>query len=182
MDKPKTNDPLESHDVPMLEARFLTRLRWFATRWLGDAQAGEDAAQEAMRRVVQALAEGRVREPQALPGFVYQTARHVCSHRNRAAGRERRMLSRYGSERLLEEPAPDPLHELLTDERKAEVRGALAAMQEEDRKLLAALYIHEQNPQQVAAELQLTAGALRTRKHRALKRLSRQLAAPGRSG
>lgn len=182
MNKPKNNGSLECHDVPMLEARFLTRLRWFAARWLGDAEAGEDAAQEAMKRVVQALSEGRVKEPQALPAFVYQTARHVCLHRNRAAGRERRMLGRYGSERLLDEPAPDPLHVLLTDERKAEVRGALAAMQEEDRKLLAALYIHEQNPQQIAAELQLTAGALRTRKHRALKRLSRQMAASGRPG
>jgi RNA polymerase sigma factor (sigma-70 family) len=182
MNKSKKNGSLEFHNVPMLEARFLTRLRWFAVRWLGDAQAGEDAAQEAMKRVVQALSEGRVKEPQALPAFVYQTARHVCSNRNRAAGRERRMLSRYGSERLLDEPAPDPLHELLTDERKAQVRGALAAMQEEDRKLLAALYIHDQDPQQVAAELQLTAGALRTRKHRALKRLSRQMAASGRTG
>jgi RNA polymerase sigma-70 factor, ECF subfamily len=182
MNKPNKNGSLEFHEVPMLETRFLTRLRWFATRWLGDAQAGEDAAQEAMKRVVQALAQGRVKEPQALPAFVYQTARHVCSHRNRTAGRERRMLSRYGGERLLDEPAPDPLHELLADERKAEVRRALAALQEEDRKLLAALYIHEQNPQQIATELQLTAGALRTRKHRALQRLSRQLAASGRTG
>ena len=182
MNEPKKNGPLELPDATLLEARFLVRLRWFATRWLGDAQAGEDAAQEAVKRVVQALAEGRVRELEALPAFVYQTARHVCSHRSRGLGRERRMLTRYGVERSLDEPAPDPLNEMISDERKAEVREALATMQEDDRKLLAALYIQERNPRQVAAELQLTDGALRTRKHRALKRLSRQLGGFERTG
>lgn len=163
-------------DSRVLEERFLSRLRWYATRWIGDAQAGEDVAQETLKRVLQALAEGRVRQPDALPAFVYQTARHVCSHRNRAAGRERRMLARYGSDPSVDEPAaPDPLNELVSSERQALVRDALAAMEDEDRNLLVALYVHEQSPRQLAAELQLSDGALRVRKHRALKRLSERL-------
>jgi RNA polymerase sigma factor (sigma-70 family) len=177
LNTPETNDFQELFDARVLEARFLARLRWFATRWLGDAHAGEDAAQEALKRVLQALAEGRVKQPEALPAFVYQTARHVCSHHHRAAGRERRMLTGYGTERSLDEPAPDPLNELVSEARIAEVRGALAAMDEEDRDLLSALYIHERSPEQLAAELQLSGGALRTRKHRALKRLSQHLVA-----
>jgi RNA polymerase sigma-70 factor (ECF subfamily) len=171
---PKTEERLELSDARVLEERFLSRLRWFATRWTGDAQAGEDAAQEALQRVLRALAEGRVKRLEALPAFVYQTARHVCSHQHRAAGRERRMLARYGSEPLAE-PAPDPLNELVSVERQAEVRRALAAMDDADRKLLVALYVHEQSAGQLAAELQLTDGALRVRKHRALKRLSERL-------
>ena len=180
----RNEDDCDSLEVPgaeLLEHRFLARLRLFATRWLGDAHAGEDAAQEALRRVLQALTEGRVRQPEALPAFVYQTARHVCSHQNRAASRERRMLARYGAEPSLDEPFPNPLHELVSDERKAKVRCALAALDAQDRDLLCALYVHEQNPRVLAAELQLSDGALRTRKHRALKRLSRQLDAVERS-
>ena len=173
---------LEVAGRELLEQRFLTRLRLFATRWLGDAQAGEDAAQEALRRVLQALADGRVRQPEALPAFVYQTARHVCSHQHRAASRERRMLVRYGAEPLMEESNPNPLYELVSDERKAEVRRALAALDAEDRDLLYALYVDEQEPRELANELRVSDGALRTRKHRALKRLGRQLDAVERSG
>jgi RNA polymerase sigma factor (sigma-70 family) len=177
LNKPETNDFHELFDARVLETRFLARLRWFATRWLSDAHAGEDAAQEALRRVLQALTEGRVKQPEALPAFVYQTARHVCSHHRRAAGRERRMLTGYGTERSLDDPAPDPLNELVSDARKKQVREALAAMDEEDRDLLSALYVQERSPEQLAAELHLSDGALRTRKHRALKRLSQHLTA-----
>lgn len=176
------NGSLELAGPAFLEQRFLARLRLFATRWLGNAHAGEDAAQETLRRVLQALAEGRVRQPEALPAFVYQTARHVCSHQRRAASRERRMLARFGAEASLEQPVPNPLHELVSDERRAEVRSALAEMDPEDRELLYALYVHEHDPRELAAELQVSAGALRTRKHRALKRLSRRLDAVERPG
>lgn len=174
-DEPEVNDFQELVDARVLEARFLARLRWFATRWLGDAHAAEDAAQEALRRVLQALAEGRVKQPEALPAFVYQTARHVCSHGRRSMGRERRMLAGYGSERSLDDPAPDPLHALVSEARISKVRQALAAMDQEDRDLLSALFIQERDPEQLAAELNLSSGALRTRKHRALKRLSQRL-------
>lgn len=177
MNKPETSDVHQLFNARVLETRFLARLRWFAIRWLGDAHAGEDAAQEALRRVLQALAEGRVKQAEALPAFVYQTARHVCSHHRRAAGRERRMLTGYGTERSLDDPAPDPLSELVSEARKTQVREALAAMDDEDRNLLSALYVQERSPEQLAAELHLTDGALRTRKHRALKRLSQQLGA-----
>jgi RNA polymerase sigma factor (sigma-70 family) len=177
LNQPETTYFHELFDARVLEARFLARLRWFATRWLGDAHAGEDAAQEALRRVLQALTEGRVKQPEALPAFVYQTVRHVCSHHRRAAGRERRMLTGYGTERSLDDPAPDPLNELVSEARKTQVREALAAMDEEDRNLLSALYVQERNPEQLATELKLSDGALRTRKHRALKRLSQQLTA-----
>lgn len=172
----------ELADAALLEKRFLGRLRLFATRWLGDVHAGEDAAQEALSRVLQALADGRVRQTEALPAYVYQTARHVCSHQHRTSSRERRTLARYGAEPLLGDLVADPLHELVADERKAAVRGALAAMDEEDRKLLSALYIREQTPREVADELKVTDGALRTRKHRALQRLGRVLEALARAG
>lgn len=164
---------------PMLEDRFLARLRCFATRWLGNAEAGEDAAQEALRRMLEAVAEGRVRQKVALPAFAYQTVRHVCLHYRRSAKREQRALARYGAEPLLDDPGPGPLQELVSDERKAEVQGALAAMDEEDRQLLIALYVQEQSPRELAATLKLSDGALRTRKHRALKCLGQRLAESG---
>lgn len=179
MGKTANSEPPQLAGSPMLEDRFLARLRWFATRWLGNAEAGEDAVQEALRRVLQALAEGRVRQKEALPAFVYQTIRHVCLHYRRAAGRERRALARYGAEPLLDDPAPGPLQELVSDERKAKVQEALAAMDAEDRQLLVALYVQEQNPTELAATLKISDGALRTRKHRALKYLGQQLAASG---
>ena len=40
----------------------------------------EDVAQETLRRVLAALEAGRVANLEALPGFVFQTARHLCLH------------------------------------------------------------------------------------------------------
>ncbi|HVS04100.1 MAG TPA: RNA polymerase sigma factor [Thermoanaerobaculia bacterium] len=157
-----------------LGARFTGRLRLFAARRLGDATAAEDVAQAVLRRVVAALRTDRIRSLDALPAFVYQTARHLCLHRSRACGRERRALAT-----LAAGPPPaataDALSGLIEAERAAVVRGALEQLPAADRELLRLLYYDLLEPVEAARRLGVSPGALRVRKHRALGRLAELL-------
>lgn len=157
-----------------LAARFLDRLRIFAARRLHDPAAAEDVAQETLARVVEALDAGRLEEPGALPGFVFQTARHVCLHQRRQLGRQRRAFERLGRE-----PPPSLgaaiVQGLVARERQAEVRSALQGLEAADRELLLLFYYRDLSTGEIARRLSLEPGAVRVRKHRALRRLEAKL-------
>lgn len=158
-----------------LVARFWERIRLFAARRLHDVPMAEDVAQETIRRVIEALRAGRVEDLEALPGFVFQTARHICLQRLRSSGREQRAMERMASGSSEEADTPDALTALVSDERRAAVRAALAALDPPDRELLELLYYKALDSAEVAARLGISPGALRVRKHRAVRRLSELL-------
>ncbi|MFW6202616.1 MAG: RNA polymerase sigma factor [Gemmatimonadota bacterium] len=153
--------------------RFHERLLVFAARRFPDTGSAEDVAQETLRRVIEAVREGRVRDPDALPAYVFQTARHVCLHGVRKARRRRRALLRMGgrASALGDDRRGDALDALVGEERRARVRAALQRLDASDRELLWMLYFEGLDTAEAADRLEVTRGALRVRKHRALKRL-----------
>jgi len=155
-----------------LAFRFAERLRLFALRRLRDASAAEDVAQETLRRVTDALYARRIEHPEAIPAFVFQTARHVCLEHQRAAGRESRALLRLGAGASEASLAPDALAQIIREERRVAVRQALAGLDESDRHLLRLAYYEQLDAPDIARRLGTTPGALRVRKHRALRRLA----------
>jgi RNA polymerase sigma-70 factor (ECF subfamily) len=156
-----------------LTARFWDRLRFFATRMLRDAALAEDVAQETLRRVLEALRAGRVDKPEALPSFLFETARHVCMHKGRSSGREARAFQRVRADTEEDTAATgDPLSELISEERREQVRRCLARLDEPDRRLLAMSYDEELGAEEIGVRLGITAGAVRVRRHRALGRLA----------
>ncbi|MGH7658287.1 MAG: RNA polymerase sigma factor [Gemmatimonadales bacterium] len=165
-------------DQPAVEAleqnlaqRFWERLRVFGVRRLGDPSLAEDLAQEVLGRVTEALRNGRVRDHDALPAFVFQTATHICQHHYRARGRQDRALARLKG--MDQRPtARGPLDALVSEEARSAVRQALAELNFEDRDLLRRIYFDEEDSAETARRLDLAPGALRVRKHRALARLA----------
>jgi RNA polymerase sigma factor (sigma-70 family) len=151
----------EPVDPGALWRRFHARLLILGVRRLGNR--------------AEALAEDRLRDPGALPAFVYQTAVHVCQQSLRKRYRERNALHSYARESLEEGGVAPPLTDLIDDERRRVVRLALQSLAMEDRELLEQLYTRDTDPDRLARQLGITAGALRVRKHRALKRLSAAL-------
>lgn len=158
-----------------LAPRFWERLQVFAARRLGDAALAEDIAQETLRVTAEALREGRVHNRQALAGFVFQTATHICLHHFRSRGREERALARIHADAPGPPAGPDALDRLVSDEARSQVRQALAALSPDDCHLLTSLYYHRVEPGELARRLGLTPGALRVRKHRAQARLAELL-------
>lgn len=160
----------ESTAPTQLSEIYFDRLRVIAARRLGDWTLAEDAAQETLARVVEALGEGRLENAEALPGFVFQTARHVCQQWLRKRVRGRRAVVRFAREARssTDEVA---LWRLVSAERRAEVRRAVDRLSASDRDLLRMLFLDAVDPATAAARLGIEPGALRVRKHRALKRL-----------
>jgi RNA polymerase sigma-70 factor (ECF subfamily) len=158
-----------------LAGRFRERIRLFAARRLGDVAAAEDLAQEVLRLVTESLRAQRVENLDALPGYVFRTAHHLCLQRLRAAGRESRALGRLGGEPGPDPATHDPLAALIGEERRVAVRGAIRGLGVDDRRLLTLLYYDGLGTEAAATRFGITVEALRVRKHRALRRLAARL-------
>jgi len=137
-----------------LASRYGQRLRIFAARRIGDASAAEDIAQESLARVVDALRNNQIENIDALPGFVFNTARNICLHWVRSMGREQGALERMRRESETTRSTPrDPLALLITEERRSRVRAALATLGDDDRALLAMLYYEGLDSDEAAERL-----------------------------
>lgn len=169
--------PVVSEGAELVD-RFWDRLRLFSLRRLRDPADAEDVAQETLRRVLQALEEGRLKNPAALPAFVFQTARNICLQRGRKSERESRALARLRQASNPQSQVVDPLTSLVTAERQQRVRRAVDKLDEPDRDLLKRIFYEGAETAEVARQLKITPGALRVRKHRALQRVSALLGEP----
>jgi len=157
-----------------LAGRFAERVKLFAARRLQDAAAADDVAQETLRRVVEAIRANRIVNQEALPGFVFQTARNICLHWVRSTAREQSAFARL--QRESSEPrAADALAALVTAERAQAVKAAIGRLTSDDRQLLGMMFYEELETDLIATRLGITAMAVRVRKHRALRRLGVEL-------
>jgi RNA polymerase sigma factor (sigma-70 family) len=149
---------------------YWERVRLFATRQLRDRIEAEDVAQETMRVVLEALDRGSIQNLEALPGFVFQTARHLCLKRMRSQRRGEAAMARLGTSEV--DPAADALASLLDDERLQHLGSIIAALAEPDRLLLQLFYVEGLGAEEVGRRLSITAVSARVRKHRLIARLS----------
>jgi RNA polymerase sigma-70 factor (ECF subfamily) len=159
-----------------LASRFGDRIRIFAAHRLHDAAAAEDIAQDTLRAVVAALRDRKIQNLDALPGFVFTTARNLCMHWTRSVARESAAFQRF---RTTQSDAPeeshDALRDLIDEDRRRIVRKALNILSPDDRNLLSLLYFGGMSSDEAAVQLSITSAAVRVRKHRALQRLARLL-------
>jgi RNA polymerase sigma-70 factor (ECF subfamily) len=150
-------------------------LRLFSAHQLNDSAGAEDVTQEVLRLVIEAIRANRIDNQEALPGFVFQTARNVCMHWVRSKLREQSAFARYERESTEEASGSDALENLVSAERAQEVKRALERLHPDDRELLAMIYYDEFDTAEIARRYHITPAALRVRKHRALQRLSAEL-------
>lgn len=158
-----------------LALRFTERLRLFAARRLNDAATAEDVAQETLRHVVDAIRADRIQDTEALPGFVFQTARNVCMHWVRSTAREKTAFARLERESVDAPASPDALANLISAERARVVKRGIDRLASEDRRLLGMIYYDDLDTEEIGGRLGLNAAAVRVRKHRTLRRLAAEL-------
>ncbi|TPX00725.1 sigma-70 family RNA polymerase sigma factor, partial [Schumannella luteola] len=154
---------------PELDA-FL-RTEWRATvaavtRTTRDPGLAEDAVQDALARYLAA--------PPAsvdnLAGWITVVARNLARDRQRSLASERRALGRW-LETHRDDPGAGGSGELL------DIRTALAALPERQREVCALRFLAGCSVEQVARELGVTTGTVKTQLHRARRRLALELAA-----
>jgi len=167
--------------VRELDSDKATRLRdgllLMARYRLADADAAEEAAQEAMARVLAAVQEGRLQDPARLGAFARGIANHVIVDMLRARSRQKPL-----SEMDLEPSAtaPDPLAELITAEETERLRSALSRLAAPDLDLLRFAFVEGLSGPELGTRLSQPAERIRKRKQRALERLRAAFFSTGR--
>jgi RNA polymerase sigma factor (sigma-70 family) len=155
---------LERSERPVVEAIFKEILRrfepalrngWRASGW------GEypEFANEVFVRLFSSLHS--LREPRAFPGFFHSIVRSVAGDAVRRAKRDPRQL----------EPDVDAVAESPDVMLPIIVRSYLEYLPERDRRVLELEFIHGYSVEEIASELQMTAGGVRMLKSRAFRRL-----------
>lgn len=142
-------------------------IRLMALRALGDADAAEEVAQEALSRAVAVI-----RNPGGtanLGAYVAGIARHVIADFFRA--RDRTAPMTVEAFEAVHDESADALDALCSEEENERVRSALGALAPADRELITLCYFHSLSPSEVARRLGVPAERIRQRKLRALQRL-----------
>lgn len=132
-----------------------------------DREAARDLVQDVLMAVIGALRKGQLQDPERLAAFVHGTARNLINNQLRNAGRHPPL------EPLTEDLPQDCIIEQLEHgERVRMVHQALEKLGEEDRKILRMTLVDGRKPGEIAAALGLAPDVVRTRKLRALKRVT----------
>ena len=132
-------------------------LRRFATRLTGDHGRAEDIVQETMLRAWRypEKVAGRTAAPRA---WLYTVARHVAIDQHRA--RQARHAEPAGLTVLASRAAPDQIDAAIT---QWDLATALASLRPRDRDLLTARYLRDRSIGQIAADLNIPAGTIKSR-------------------
>jgi RNA polymerase sigma-70 factor (ECF subfamily) len=152
-----------------LYADYASDLRRFAARLTGDDGRAEDIVQETMLRAWRhpERVAGRTGAPGA---WLYTVARHLAIDQHRA--QQARPAAALGPAVLAGRAAPDQIDAAIT---RWDLTSALAGLRPRDRDLLTARYLRDRSIDQIAADLDIPAGTIKSRLSAARDALRRNL-------
>lgn len=155
-----------------LVERYAPLVHATCRRWRLDPADVADVSQTVWLRLVENL--GRLREPQALPGWLRTTTARECNRLYHARRRERPDdLGAYLARSPAEESGPVD-ERLLTDERHAALRAAVTELPERCQRLLGLLMRDPPTSYtDISARLGMPCGAIGPNRARCLDRLRR---------
>lgn len=134
-----------------------------------EGDSTDDCLHDIFLVTVQAIREGRLRDPRRLMGFVQGVSRFKVAHiiKQRVGRRKRHK----GLGEALHLAAPEAACD--EDGKSGIVQRALAKLSEKDRRILIAFYLEEKPWQKICAEMNLTPTQFRLGKSRALARFGK---------
>ncbi len=184
MTQPDSRPQPQGHEgVPEIDwqAVLAEHDRWLRTvicARLGEPQAVDDVMQEvALAAIAQ---RSPINDPSKVAPWLYRLAVTQSLLYRRKMGRRRKLTDRYAQRfRPTEQDTrhPDPLGWLLAEERRQQVRTALARLTKRDAEILLLKYTEDWSYHELAEHLGISHSAVETRLHRARKRLRTELAA-----
>lgn len=158
--------PVESSDAESeLYRRMAPRVRLYGLRHLRDEHAAADLAQEVMLIVLEALREGKLRNPEMFVSFVLGTCRMTVLNIRRNAGRRQDLLDRYRNDLPPMTFSPVPHLD------RTQLQKCLQGLPERERSVVVMSYFDEQSATEVSSFLAISEANVRVIRHRALQRL-----------
>lgn len=144
-----------------------------AIKALGNAQEAEDLTQD----IFLTLAKGSSYDPQrgTLRTFLAILARSRAIDRLRSRSSARQMISRWQLEDQAEPTSNIPFERAFQQEQSQEVRLALKQLSDEEQQILKLAYYDGLSQSEIAQQLQLPLGTVKTRARRGLLKLRQAL-------
>ena len=136
----------------------------------GDAADAEEAAQDAFVKAHRAL--GRFRRGRPFRPWLLAIVANEARNRRRTQDRRAALALRAADPGALGE---DPEAAALARERRERLLTAVERLRDDDREVLACRYFLELSEEETAAALGIARGTVKSRTHRALKRLQEEL-------
>lgn len=146
----RTEQHFSNYFGGLLQLKLRSRLR--------SPQDVEDAQQETLRRVLAALRDDKLRQPDRLGAFVFGICRRVVQE-DRIKGREVPMED--GEYRDFPDVKISVVDLMVSNQTKEKVREILNQMQERDRRLLRDIFLEERDKDEVCRDFGVTRGYLR---------------------
>ena len=160
----RQKDPSAESDLVRLFQKPVFLMLMWRTR---DPEAARDLTQEVLLAVLSAVRNGQLRASEKLSAFVHGTTRNLANNHLRTQGQKPREMP-LDADLPLAAPKEEWLEE---EERSSLVRRAVEQLEPIDRKILLMTLVDGLKPGRIAAELELTPEAVRTRKSRAVKKV-----------
>jgi RNA polymerase sigma factor (sigma-70 family) len=137
-----------------------------------DRDAARDITQDVLLAVLMALRAGKIRECDKLAAFVQGTARNLINNYLRT--RTRRAEAGLDTIAIL---GPDPIEELESAERQVIIQRELKGYSNQDQKILLFSLVDGHSLAVIAQKLGLSHDAVRARKSRLIRRITKKVAA-----
>jgi RNA polymerase sigma-70 factor (ECF subfamily) len=134
----------------------------------GDRSDAEEAVQDGFVKAYRAL--GRFRDGAPFRPWLLRIVANEARNRRRSAGRRAGLALRVAAA-TSGDAAPSPEAAGVSHERRAELIGALARLEERDREVLVHRFVLELGEEETAAALGVRRGTVKSRTSRALERM-----------
>ena len=152
----------------LLVQQFEPTVRAIALRRLGNHGEALELTQEVFLHVMSRL--DQLREPERFAGWLRQVAARMAI--NRATRRVPPQAVETGVLEAAVEESDEPIDELISRERAAKLWTAMDRLKPLDREALVAFYIRDLSLIEIADELDIPLGTVKSRSHRAHTRLA----------
>lgn len=164
----RSGDPAAEEALVVQYRRQILLIATVRTR---DREAAHDLAQETLMAVLQAARAGQIREAEKLAAFIQGTARNLINNYLRSRAR----LSECNLE-AVHEAGSDSVAEREFQERRRLVQEEIRGCNVLDQKILLYSLVDGHSLAEVAKRLELSHEAVRARKSRVIKRITKKFA------
>jgi RNA polymerase sigma-70 factor, ECF subfamily len=147
----RTMDHFVAYFSDLLQLKLRSRLR--------SPQAIEDVRQETFSRVLTALRDDKIRQPERLGSFVFSICKNVLLEDHRVARRDGPLEN--GDDQDLPDRGADIFGDFAARQTKEKVRDVLEKLPELDRRLLRDIFLEERDKDEVCRDFGVTRDYLR---------------------
>lgn len=148
-----------------LYRRFAPRVRLFGRRHLRDGAAAEDLAQDVLLRTIERLRAGEVERPESIGSFILGTSRMMVQGQRRTTRRREALMTQFA------DPSDGYSVAAPTTADHPRVAACVRALAERERMVVLLTFYADRDAPGIAADLGVSAGAVRVIRHRAMARL-----------